>query len=64
MARENAVAEALRDVFISPNECDSNFEPANVTDGLYAIARAVRRLAQAVEGLSAALNGREPNEGR
>jgi len=34
---------------ISPNEADRNGEPANVVDGLFAIARAVHRLADTVE---------------
>jgi len=48
------VAQALRDTFISPNELDRNLEPANVVDGLSAIARAVNRLAAAVERLAGA----------
>lgn len=34
---------------MSPNEVDANGEAANVVDGLFAIARAIRALAQAVE---------------
>lgn len=37
--------------FISHNETDSNLEPANVVDGLFAIARAIERNAQALERL-------------
>lgn len=48
MAR-NEVAEVVRDVMTSPNELDRNGEVANVTDGLFAIARAINRLAEAVE---------------
>jgi hypothetical protein len=40
---------ALRDCLISPNEGDRNGEAANVVDGLFAIARALDRLASAVE---------------
>ena len=36
-------ADAIRSVFISPNEADRNMEPANVVDGLFAIARAIQR---------------------
>ena len=36
-----ALAGALRDTLISPNESDSNLEAANVVDGLFAIARAL-----------------------
>ena len=44
------VAQAINDNFTSPNERDSNGEPANVVDGLFAIARAVARVASAVAG--------------
>jgi hypothetical protein len=44
----DVVAEALHAVLVSPNEADSNLEPANVVDGLFAIARAIRALAHAV----------------
>lgn len=30
---------------VSPNEMDQNFEPANVVDGLFAIARSIHHLA-------------------
>jgi hypothetical protein len=33
---------ALSSVFVSPNEADRNMEPANVVDGLYAVAGAIR----------------------
>jgi hypothetical protein len=42
------LAEALHQVFISPNECDSNLEAANVVDGLFAVARGLRAIAQAI----------------
>ncbi len=35
--------------FISPNECDSNLEPANVVDGLFAIARSINNLVEVIE---------------
>lgn len=38
---------AIRSALISPNEADSNSEPANVVDGLFAIARAIDHLADA-----------------
>lgn len=44
---EHTTAKALYETLISPNESDSNFEPANVVDGLFAIARAINRLAAA-----------------
>ena len=43
------VAAALRHALVSPNECDSNLEAANVVDGLFAIARALHRIAEAME---------------
>ncbi|SHF74102.1 hypothetical protein SAMN02745218_02987 [Desulfofundulus australicus DSM 11792] len=46
------IAKVIKGAFISPNERDNNFEPANVVDGLYAIARALDRLAEAVEQLA------------
>jgi hypothetical protein len=45
----DALAAAIRSVFISANESDSNLEPANVVDGLYMIARSIEKLAIAVE---------------
>lgn len=42
LTKPDPTAAALRDTFISPNEADSNLEPANVVDGLFAIARAIR----------------------
>ena len=50
MIKTDDVAKAIHDNFTSPNECDSNLEAANVVDGLFAIARAIRRLAEAIEG--------------
>lgn len=41
--------EAMRETLISPNEVDQNSESANVVDGLFAIARAIQRLAKAIE---------------
>ena len=43
------IASAIRACLISPNEHDANLEPANIVDGLFAIARAISRLAVAVE---------------
>jgi hypothetical protein len=42
------MAEAIRAALISPNESDSNGEAANVVDGLFAIARALDRVANAI----------------
>lgn len=54
------MAEALKNCLISPNESDSNFEPANVVDGLFAIARSLQRIAdQLQESLQVSLQDRE-----
>lgn len=45
------IAEGLQSVFTSPNEADSSREAANVVDGLFAIARALNRVAAAIEQL-------------
>lgn len=46
---KDQLTQALCAVFESPNETDSNFENANVVDGLFAIARSINKLAKAVE---------------
>jgi hypothetical protein len=45
------VARAIKASLISPNEADSSGEPANIVDGLFAIARAIDRLASATWSL-------------
>lgn len=40
------LASAIENVGISPNETDSNFEPANIVDGLYELSRAIRYAAR------------------
>jgi hypothetical protein len=42
------VATAIGTIGASPNEVDLNGETANLVDGLFAIARAISRLAEAV----------------
>jgi hypothetical protein len=44
-------ADAIRTTLISPNEQDSRLAPANVVDGLFAIARSMDRVAIAIERL-------------
>lgn len=45
--------ETLANTLSSPNERDRNWEsPANVVDGLFAISRAIDRLAEAVEAIA------------
>lgn len=46
------IAQVFRQVFISPNEMDINMEPANVVDGLMAIARAGHNIAMSIESLA------------
>ena len=48
--RDNEISHALHFTLVSPNESDRNGEDANVVDGLFAIARAINRLSDAVEG--------------
>lgn len=43
------LASALGATFISPNELDRNLEPANVVDGLFAIAQGLHHVARAIE---------------
>jgi hypothetical protein len=45
----SSITSAMESAFVSPNESDSNMEPANVVDGLFAIARALHRVAKAIE---------------
>ncbi len=51
--KADQVAEALRAVLESENEQDRNLEPANVVDGLFAIARALREVAKAIRASDA-----------
>lgn len=46
----DALAKAVAETLQSPNESDRNGEVANVVDGLFAIARAIGSLAEAVTG--------------
>ena len=47
----------LLDCFISPNENDRNLEAANVVDGLFAIARSINAVAEALGFLGSAKQG-------
>ncbi|MCX7428834.1 MAG: hypothetical protein NTW96_24810 [Planctomycetia bacterium] len=51
------LANVLWETLRSPNEADQNGEPANVVDGLFAIARAIRSLASAVRETDAHSRG-------
>ena len=64
-----AVADAIKYSLVSPNEGDSNGEPANMVDAIFAHARMTRtglnNVADALRELAAALaNSRrdEPND--
>lgn len=46
--KPDEVADAIYSALISPNEMDRNFESANVVDGMFAIARALDRVASAL----------------
>lgn len=52
MRPERRLADAVYDAFISPNESDRNMEPANVVDGLFAIARSIAHLANAIRDVN------------
>lgn len=45
------VAKALMETLVSPNESDQNLEPANVVDGLFAIARGLEAVARSIRDL-------------
>ncbi len=47
--KNDPVAIAILEVLRSPNEGDSNGEAANIVDGLFAIARAIDHLADALK---------------
>jgi len=62
------LAHAIYEAFISPNEADRNLKRANVVDGLFAVARAIDRLAIAIEQSQGragcdCLPGRQPGLG-
>jgi hypothetical protein len=49
----DVVANALESVFFSPNETEQNgVEGANVVEGLFAIARAIDRLASVADDVT------------
>jgi hypothetical protein len=51
MPKGDLVAGALWGAFQFPNKRDHNLEPANVVDGLFAIALALKRLADGIHRL-------------
>lgn len=42
------ISDAITSALTSPNEMDRNLEPANVVDGLFAIARGLQAVADAI----------------
>jgi hypothetical protein len=48
-------AGALRGIFVTPNECDRNGEPAGPTDGLYFVGRGLFAIAKAIGDLAEAV---------
>jgi hypothetical protein len=56
-----SVALAFTHALITSAEADANGEPANVADGLYAVARALNRIADAIETASEHADG--PRQG-
>ncbi len=64
-ATNGPVARAIWGTLQSPNECDRNGEAANIVDGLFAIARAIYDLADAVrEARPEPLPARKPTRQR
>ena len=53
---DDTIQEAIREVFISPNEEDRNSEPANVVDGLFAIARSLSAVAESLDRVAGVLD--------
>lgn len=53
--------DALKEEFMSPNECDRNGEIANVVDGLFAIARAITYLAEVILAMDPLLQEEREN---
>jgi len=56
------IARAIKYAFSSPNECDSNGEEANIVDAIYMLARAINRLADAVQAFGRSEAGGEGSE--
>ena len=62
---EETTAEAIGGAFISPNESDRNLEPANVVDGLFAIAREIGKVSRSLGMIAAEMAAtRDPNDDR
>jgi hypothetical protein len=59
---EDKVAKSIIATLISVNESDSNYEDANVVDGLFTIARSLNRIATALDSISEVMS--TPEVGR
>ena len=55
-ASEN-YAKAIYNAFVSPNESDSNLEPANVVDALFFVGRAGCQISDALNRIADAIEG-------
>ena len=65
-----SIADAIKETLISLNESDSNFEPANIIDGIYALGRthgyhakelteAIRQITSSLENVATAIADKE-----
>lgn len=48
MSAESEIASAIKYVFVSPNVCDSNGEPANLVDMVQAVSMRLGAVARAI----------------
>ncbi len=62
-ARKDAAAEAIRECLISAN-MDQNSEPANVVDGLFAVARGLCAISDSLDAIAAAIRGARDEKGK
>ena len=59
---ETVLTKVVRGVLESPNELDRNSEPANVVDGLFAIAEALNGVARSLEAIAYRPSEKKLNE--
>lgn len=57
--RDTQIANAIWGTLVSPNEMDRNMEAANIVDGLFAIARAIRTHAASLDHFTKALSEKD-----
>lgn len=58
MAGLSKIAKEIERVFESGNEIDRAGQNANVVDGLFAIARAIGKLAESVDNMAYVISGK------